>query len=352
MLTQIYSRIRFVLPAVFLMLYSASALSVPADLVFLNWSEYLDEEVVKSFEEKYNAKLRMVYFNSEDERNSQLLNTGGKGFDLVLVPSNLLEEYRAAGWIHALDESKLPNLKHIDPRWVVRDKGILYSVPYAWGTTGIAYRKDLLKDKISSWRHLYNPKEEWKNKITLLGDANEVVAAAFKSLGYSLNETGREAFQKAEELLLNQRPYVKHYALGPLNEQNDLVTGKTWISMIYNGDALLLKNEYESNIAYVVPEEGTMLWADHIAMLPAAQNPDLAMAFINFLHEPENAAKTSLSLFYATANKAAESLLPAEHMQNEGIYPPKAVLEKSEFYTVTAPRTLKKNNQIFSKIAR
>ena len=121
------------------------------------------------------------------------------------------------------------------------------------------------------------------------------------------------------------------------------------MAMVYNGDALMVQ-EFHEDIVFVVPDEGTNLWVDYLTLSSTARNPDLALAFINFLNEPEHAAQLAEYLYYPTSNKSAEKLLPAEFLEDTQIYPDEAVLAKSETYGKLPARATKRRNELFSRV--
>ena len=178
---------------------------------------------------------------------------------------------------------------------------------------------------------------------------SDMVGMGLKALGYSANETDRKALAEVEELLLAQKPFIKDYSYVALSEESTLVTGETAMSMVYSGDALMLQ-EYNENIEYVIPEEGTNLWVDYLTVSRIAPNPKLAWAFINFLNEPGNAAQHAEYLYAPTCNKAAEKLLPAELLDDPRVYPDPATLARSETYKPLPARVTKRRNEIFSRI--
>ncbi len=118
----------------------------PRSLVFLNWSEYIDPELVEKFEQQFNAQVSQVYFESDDLRDDMMLETGAVGYDLVIVNGINVNSYRKRGWIAPLGEARLPNLKYVARHWRDAFEGASgYGVPYFWGTLGIAYRQDLVE---------------------------------------------------------------------------------------------------------------------------------------------------------------------------------------------------------------
>jgi spermidine/putrescine transport system substrate-binding protein len=316
------------------------------ELVFFTWSEYIDPEVVSEFEERFDAKIRFSYFESDDTRTDILVANEGTGFDLALVAGLDIQKYAKRNWLAPLGQTSVPNLEHIDPRWRDAFPGAReYAVPYFWGTTGIAYRADLVPEPITSWKQLLQPPEALRGKIVMNNYSRDVIGVALKALGYSLNSSDRSQLKQAEELLQAQRPYVSSYSYVSLSEESALVSGDVWLSMIYSGDALMVK-EHNEDIAYVLPEEGANLWVDYIAVMQSSKNKELAREFINFLNEPKIAARLAEFVYYATPNKAAEQHLPADYFADPVIFPPADQLAHSEFYKPLAARAKKFTNSI------
>jgi spermidine/putrescine transport system substrate-binding protein len=331
----------------------SSPLPSPAKhLVILNWSEYLDPELIEKFEGEFNAKVSEVYFESDDLRDDMMLETDCVGYDLILVSGIALDSYRKRGWLAPLEKDKLANIKYIDPHWLnafPASEG--YAVPYFWGTLGIAYRKDLVEHPPTSWMDILKPADYLRQKITMVESSRDLFAAALKALGYSVNATDPAEIAAAEQLLLVQKPYVRTYNYLALTDTSALVTGEAAAAMLYNGDALMVQ-EHNENIDYVLPTEGGNIWVDYLTVAENSRNKDLAWAFINFLNDPENAAQLAQFVYYATPNTAAEKLLPAEFLSNPVIYPSKEALRNSEFYTPLPPRALKKRNIAYTRITQ
>lgn len=321
-------------------------------LVLLNWSEYLDPELVASFEQKYNAKVSEVYFESDDLRDDMLLESEGRGFDLVMASGPAINAYQRRNWLAPLDLEQIPNYKHIDEHWVKAFPAAQgYAAPFFWGTTGIAYRSDLVSGPIDSWMDIMKPDESLQGKIAMVESSRDLMTVALKALGYSANTTDAGEIKAAEELLLAQKPYVKSYNYLALTEESALVSGDVVAALMYSGDALVVQ-EHHDDIDYVLPREGGNIWVDYLVVLQSSMNKDLAYAFINFVNNPENAAQMAEFVYYATPNKAAEKLLPAEFLEDTVIYPGQEALSKSEFHNPLPPRASKKRNLAISKVLR
>lgn len=183
----------------------------------------------------------------------------------------------------------------------------------------------------------------------MIKSARDAIGMALKALGHSANSTDARALDEAEQLLLEQRPHVKSYTYVSLGEESDLVKGGIVAAMIYNGDALMLR-EHNSEIVFTVPREGGALWVDYLTVPRASPRKALAARFIDFLTEPRNAARNADFVHYATTNRGAEKLLPPEYFAEPVIYPPKDVLARCEFDAELAPRVVKRRNDIFARV--
>src|SRR5690606_11798063 len=82
--------------------------------------------------------------------------------------------------------------------------------------------------------------------------------------------------------------------------------------------------------AYVIPDEGSYIWVDNLAIPVDAREPELAHAFIDYLLAPQVAAYQSNFLALATPNQAAidQGLIDPDMLANPVIYPDEALLER------------------------
>ena len=331
--------------------YAATSLN-KKELVFLTWPEYIDPDVVTAFEESRNVKIRFVYFQSDDTRDRLILDANGRGFDIALMNGIAINTYTKRGWLAPITEAEVPNLRHIIPRWRnAFENANQYAMPYLWGTVGIAYRTDLIEEKITSWKQFFNPAKSIGTSIVMIDSSREVIGMALKSLGYSINTKNLAEIRQAEKLLHQQKPFVKDYSYINITEISSLVTGETSMALVFNGDAMAIQ-EYEENIAFVLPKEGSLLWADYLTVLASSEKKALAFDLINYLNETDVATKISLFSYYATPHREAEKKLPKTFLSNPSIYPDERALERSEAERPLTPRAAKEYGRIMSILTR
>lgn len=329
---------------------AGSAGESPRELVFYNWTAYVDQDVVKAFEDAYDVRVVQRYFQSADERDASLVQNDGAGFDVLVVTAGDLPPYLERKWLQPLDKDAIPNLVHADRRWIDGYEGVDdYAVPYLWGTTGLVWRSDLIAEPITSWRQFYQPDAAWQGHLMVLNQYRIAFGMALKMLGHSFNTDDPAAVDAAARILRAQQPAVQSYGYFKTDADSGIVSGDTWIGQTWSGDALLLM-ERNPAIRYIVPEEGGEVMIDYLVVPAKAAEPELAHAFIDWLQEPEHAAACAKSLKFATANTAAEALLPKAFRENPVIYPPAEVLERSEVQSPIDPAVQRKMITAWSQL--
>ncbi|MBF0161821.1 MAG: spermidine/putrescine ABC transporter substrate-binding protein, partial [Magnetococcales bacterium] len=270
------------------------------ELVLLNWDEYMDKTLLADFEKETGIHVREVFFETEEGRDALLAQTNGAGYDIAVVQAKDIQAYVNSQWLAPIPADKIPNLSHIASKWRnTYPEAERYSVPWAWGTLGIGYRKDLYKGDVSSWMALLRPAPELKGKIMMLADAIAMRTIAVKALGYSMDNPDKKALDESAALLLAQKPFVHTYGYMGLGEKSPLITGEYRMALMFNGDAITL-GRMEPNVAFEVPKEGTLLWVDSFTILKASKKQAEAARLIDFFHRPQNAARLSEAVHYAT----------------------------------------------------
>ncbi|MBZ5516832.1 MAG: extracellular solute-binding protein, partial [Acidobacteriia bacterium] len=292
------------------------------------WSTYVSPRVVRGFEREFHCKVNYDLYDSNEALLAKLQG-GNVDYDLVVPTDYMLEILIQQHLLAPLDKSRLPNAwANVDPRFshLACDPHNDYAVPYAWGTTGLAYRSDLVKENVASWEAMFD--RRYAGHILLLDDAREVFAMALKKLGYSLNSTNPQEIRRARDLLLDEKPLVKGY--NSSNFEQDLVAGDAWIAQAYNGNLTFALRD-EPRIRYVIPKEGCTISVDLIAIPRNAPHTDLAHEFINYFHRPEVAGAFINDSGFNSPNRDAARAVEAWILVQPAIFPDPASLAQCEF---------------------
>ncbi|AEG33655.1 extracellular solute-binding protein family 1 [Thermus thermophilus SG0.5JP17-16] len=305
-------------------------------LYFLNWADYIPEELIQKFEAETGAKVVLDTFESPEAMLAKLKAGADQEFSLVVAPDYYVLQMARDDLIAPLDKGKLKNLANLDPFFLdpPYDPGLQYSVPYLWGTTGIAYREDLVTGPVDSYAVLFDP-EAQVGPFLLLDEMRETIGAALKYLGYSVNTTDPEALEKAKELLLAAKRRSVGFA-GGLEALNRILAGDAALSLAYSGDVLQARQE-DKRLRYALAKEGGTLWTDAMVVLKRGPAQELAYRFIDFLLEPENAAALAEYTRYATPVAQAIPLLPEEMRNDPVVFPPEEMRAKLEYLKDLGP---------------
>lgn len=305
-------------------------------LYFLNWADYIPEELIQKFEAETGAKVVLDTFESPEAMLAKLKAGADQEFSLVVAPDYYVLQMARDGLIVPLDKGKLKNLANLDPFFLdpPYDPGLQYSVPYLWGTTGIAYREDLVTGPVDSYAVLFDP-EAQVGPFLLLDEMRETIGAALKYLGYSVNTTDPEALEKAKELLLAAKERSVGFA-GGLEALNRILAGDAALSLAYSGDVLQARQE-DKRLRYALAKEGGTLWTDAMVVLKRGPAQELAYRFMDFLLEPENAAALAEYTHYATPVAQAIPLLPEEMRNDPVVFPPEEMRAKLEYLKDLGP---------------
>lgn len=298
------------------------------------WSTYISPRVVRGFENKFHCRVNYDLYDSNEALLAKL-QAGNVDYDLVIPSDYMVQILIQQGLLARLDKGRLPNVwANVNPRFLGLpfDPQNDYSVPYAWGTTGLAYRDDFVHEKVESWDILFDAR--YAGHILLLDDPREVFGMALKKLGYSLNSTNPEEIRRARDLLLRQKPMVKGY--NSSNFEQDLAAGDAWIAQAYNGNLTFVMRD-EPRIRYVIPKEGCTISVDSACIPRNAPHKDLAMEFINYFHQPEVAAEFVNDSGFNTPNPGAAPHVERWIRDEPAIFPPPAWLGRCEFMRDVGP---------------
>ena len=307
-----------------------------------NWSDYVEPTVLEEFTRKTGIKVNYDVFDANEVLETKLL-TGHTNYDVVVPSAPFLQRQITAGVFQKLDKSQLPNLKNLDPdmlkRIAVYDAGNEHSVPYMWVTSGPGYNVAKIKERmpdapVDSLRMFYDPAVIAKFKdcgVSILDAPAEVVGTVLIYLGKDPRSESPEDLKAAEAVLLSIRPYLRY--VHSSRYIDDLANGETCLALGWSGDVKQARDRAKDagkgiEIKYNIPREGSIMNFDMLAIPADAPHPHNAHLFINYLLDPEVAAKNSNLVKYANINTASTPMLVDAVKGDPNIYPPPDIQAK------------------------
>jgi putrescine transport system substrate-binding protein len=331
---------------------------------FYNWSDYVDPTVLDDFGKKTGIAVRYDTFDSSDTLEAKLL-AGESGYDVVVPTGYFLAREIKAGIFQKLDKSKLTNLVNAWPQIAQKlaayDPGNQYAANYMWGTTGIGYNvKDARRifgpnATLDSWSYIFDPAKLAKFKdcgVHLLDSSDDIMPAGLHYLHLDPNSSDPGDLQKVADLIMQIRPYVRKFHSSEYI--NALATGEICLAVGFSGDVMQASKRAAQagssvEIRYAIPKDGAPLWFDNLAIPRDAPHVEAAHVLINYLLDPQVAAKNTNYVFYANGDRPTP-LIDKSIRNDPSIYPDPASMAK--LFTIIAhdQKTQRLVNRLWTRI--
>jgi spermidine/putrescine-binding protein len=315
-----------------------AACTDPADvkrLSFLNWTDYIAPGTVPDFTRKTGIDVTYETYTSNNELQRRLEQAGrtrrggrkATTFDLIVPSDNFVRQFRDDDLIQTLDRSKLTNLDNLAPAFRTEgfDPGNRYTVPWATGTTGIAYDTTAFDEPPGYGVFL---DKAVKDKATILDETRDAYALALFSLDKSPNTRDAAVVDAATDRLLDMKKIIRGFESG--DYWKALAAGELLVAQAYSSDFQLAR-ERNRKLAFVLPDAGALRWVDSLAIPDGAPRKANAETFINYYLEPGPSAKVSEYVQIDNGNEAAYEILPQALKDDPVVFPPADVLDRLQF---------------------
>jgi putrescine transport system substrate-binding protein len=359
------SSVAFVGAMAAVLLLSPAARAEQRTVNFYNWSNYMAPGVLEDFTRETGIKVVYDIFDANETLETRLL-AGKSGYDVVVPTGYFLQRQITAKVFLKLDSSKLPNLANAWPvvtsQLATYDPGNNYAANYMWGTTGIGYNVKMAQKilgpdaRIDSWDMVFKPENLAKFRdcgIHMLDSADDILPAALGYLGIDPNSTKQADLEKAADLVIRIRPYVRKFHSSEY--LSALASGEICFVVGWSGDVMQARSraaeaKSDVEIGYTIPKEGAQMFFDNLAIPADAKNVTEAYELINYLYRPEVAAKNSDFLSYANGNLASQKLVDPKILNDRNIYPDEATQKKLFVINARDPATQRIINRLWTKV--
>ena len=341
-----------------------AAVGTPKKLNIYNWADYINPDAITNFENEFGIDITYDIYDSSEVVDTKLM-TGRSGYDVVVHAASFTARLANVGIFHPVDFEKLPNWHHLDQALI--DKANekyssgLQGVPLFWGTTGITYNVDLIKERmpnapLDSSALIFDPEIISRFTdcgISFLDDPTSVIPMAMLFLGYPANSVDVEQLREVEALVKAVRPYITYFSSTKL--LLDLPSEEVCIAMSWSGDYSVATNRAKEagidiNLGYIIPKEGGGMWFDSMYIPEDAPHRENAYLFLNYMLRPEVIAASSNYIGYANANKSATPFVDPNLTEDIAVYPDKDTLSRLETTEVLAPKEERKRSRTWTRI--
>ncbi len=295
-----------------------------------NWAEYIDEDVLRQFEEETGIHVNYMMFTTNEDMMVQVEKNPGQ-FDVVFPSDYMVERMINKGLLAEINYDNIPNAKYIleNLRNPDYDLGGAHSVPYMWGTVGILYNTKMVDDPVDSWAILWDQK--YANNVFMMDSIRDSMGITLKYLGYSMNTRDIIALEACKTKLIEQKTsgMVKAYQVDETKDK--MVGGEAALAVMWSGDAQYAI-DLNPDLAYAVPKEGSNVWVDPMVIMKDGANRENAERFVDFLCRPDIAQKNCEAIWYSSPNSGAIEQMGAVYTENPVMNPPQDVIDRCEFF--------------------
>ncbi|MBO9531677.1 MAG: spermidine/putrescine ABC transporter substrate-binding protein [Solirubrobacteraceae bacterium] len=280
---------------------------------FSNWPLYIDKSVLKEFDAEYGGHVKYV---EEINDNNEFFGkvrpqlTSGKpiGRDIVVLTDPMAARWVRSAFVTPIDKRNVPNGKNLVDSLLhpPYDPERLFTLPWQSGALGLGYDIKATGRELKSIKEFFNP--EWKGKVTMFLDAQDSASTVLIGEGKDPAKSSLDDHLAAVEKIGKAAKQGQFRRFTGNDYSTDLTKGNIVLALAYSGDMVQLQSD-NPNLRFAYPEEGAILWTDNMMMPAKVQHPYAAETMMNFVYEPEVAAKIAAYVNYIPPVKGVQELL-------------------------------------------
>jgi len=337
----------------------ATAAAAEDVLYLYNWNNYISEATVARFESACRCRVKQDYYSDNEEMLAKL-EAGATGYDLLVPTGNAVESLIRRGALRPLDPARLPHRANVKPEyrdpWF--DPGERYAVPYATSITLLGYNAEKMRElglPTDTWALVFEPRHlaKIRGRVTVLNSQRELLGAAMRYLGYSVQERDPARWAEAKAVILRAKPYWAAFSNSTYIK--DLAVGNIWVAHGYSNDMFRAREDAKAagrpfTIGFRTPKEGAVLAVDSFVIHRSGRRPDLAHRFVDFMLEGENAADVSNLIGAGNPNAAAMPHIRPGIAAEAAIFPPPGDLARLEMLRDFDPALRRTLSRLWTEI--
>ena len=311
-------------------LFSISSANAQGELNLYNWGDYINPAVLEKFEAETGIKVNLDVYGSNEEMLAKI-QAGASGYDLVFPSVHFHDILYKLDLLHESKINESANFSNIDKDFIISktDPNGSWCQPYARGSVGIFYNKNIVTDGIKSWDDFFSIPDKYGAKITMLDDPRETIGVGLIVNGNSVNSTNSDEIKAAAKYINDRKDKVSafSYDIISLLQSGDIAAAHWYVGGLY-----YVFEDPEQKLAYAIPEEGATMYQEDICVLKSAPNKENAYKFLEFYLNPENPALNTEQQLNISANGPSRAMLPDDLKNNPYINPPAEAYQKLQIF--------------------
>jgi spermidine/putrescine transport system substrate-binding protein len=314
------------------------------DWTFSNWPLYMDKKVLKSFDKKYGGHVKYVEdindnFEFFGKVRQQLQASRPIARDIVVLTDYMAARWVRDGFVTAIDKKNVPNAKNLvsNLQTIGYDPKRSFTLPFQSGAIGIGYDPRKTGRKLHSIKDFFDPK--FKGRVTFLSEPYDSAGMVMLMQGVDASHANLDQIMKAIDRIEEAQKAGQIRRFTGNDYTTDLTKGNIDLAMAYSGDLTGLQAD-NPHLEFVYPDEGSMIFTDNMMIPAKAAHPYAAETMMNYLYEPDVAAKLAAYITYISpVQGAADAIRKTDPKlaQSPLIFPSEAIRQKFHPYPSLSP---------------
>jgi spermidine/putrescine transport system substrate-binding protein len=311
---------------------------------FSNWPLYIDKSVLKAFDKKYGGHVQYIEdindnFEFFGKVRQQLSRSQPIGRDIVVLTDYMASRWVRDGFVTAIDQANVPNMVNLvdNLKNIAWDPKRNYSLPWQSGAIGIGYDPRLTGRKLHSIKDLFDPK--FKGRVSFLSEPYDSAGMVMLMQGVDSTKASLTQIMNAIDRIQAAQKAGQIRRFTGNDYTTDLAKGNLWAAMAYSGDLVQLKAD-NPHLEFVYPDEGSMQFTDNMMIPAKAAHPYAAETMMNYVYDPQVAAKIADYVNYISPVKGIKEILlksDPKVASNPLIFPPADVVARLHPYPSLSP---------------
>ena len=324
---------------------------------FSNWPLYMDKKLLKAFDKRYGGHVKYLEdindnFEFFGKVRQQLQNKQPIGRDLVVLTDYMAGRWIRNGYVEPIDKDNVPNSKNVVESLasINYDPKRQFTLPYQSGAIGLGYDIKQTGGELKSINDLFDPK--FKGKVTMLSEPYDSACSVLLGMGVDASKASIDQIQQAIEKIDKANRAGQFRRFTGNDYTTDLTKGNIWVALAYSGDLIQLQSD-NPNLRFSYAQEGNMIFNDNLMMPAKVEHPYAAETMMNYLYDPQVAAKLAAWVNYISPVKGAKEVLAEtdpKAAENPLIFPPDDVAAKFHAYPSLSPADERTMQEAMAKV--
>jgi spermidine/putrescine transport system substrate-binding protein len=327
------------------------------DWTFSNWPLYMDKKLLKAFDKQYGGKVRYLEDINDNYEffgkvRQQLENGQPIGRDIVVLTDYMAARWVRNGYSEPIDKKNVPNASNIVDNLasINYDPDRKFTLPYQSGAIGVGYNIKKTGRELKSVKDLFDPK--FKGRVTMFSEPYDSASTVLLGDGIDCSKANIDQIKGAIEKIDKANKDGQFRRFTGNDYTTDLAKGNISVALAYSGDLVQLQSD-NPDLRFSYFEEGNVAFNDNMLMPAKVEHAYAAETMMNYLYDPEVAAKLAAYVNYISPVKGAKEVLEKSDpdiANNELIFPPPDVQAKIHAYPALSPADEREMQEAMAKV--